>query len=56
MSSTNNPNDMNGGSTVRNELEEINLQVNRVQDQVRKNNIFSIKKRYKRGKKTSSKK
>ena len=46
MSNINNTNDMNGGSTVRNELEEINLQVNRVQDQVRnniKNCIFKQK-------------
>ena len=29
-----NPNETNGGSPFRNELEEINIQTNRVQDQV----------------------
>jgi hypothetical protein len=29
-----NPNETNGGSSFRNELEEINIQTNRVQDQV----------------------
>ena len=32
--STLNQNDLNGGSIVRNELDEINIQTNHVQDQV----------------------
>ena len=35
-----NPNETNGGSSFRNELEEINIQTNRVQDQV--NFIFFL--------------
>lgn len=35
-----NQNDLNGGSIVRNELDEINIQTNHVQDQVSLSNFF----------------